>query len=123
MQPYRQLSWADVNTASSQALAYEAAVKGITLLKNDGTLPFSTAKPLRVALIGDWANATGQLQGNYQGKSHKCVRLKTSTNFWQEPHLTSSHLSKLSLLNLVSLSTSQLALLVLLAPMSLIWPA
>lgn len=123
MQPYRQLNWADVNTASSQALAYEAAVKGITLLKNDGTLPFSTAKPLRVALIGDWANATGQLQGNYQGKPHNVFQVKDLTDFWKEPHLTSSHLFKLSALNLVSLSTLQLVSLVLPAPMSLIWPA
>lgn len=40
---------------------------GTTLLKNDGTLPFKVGKGLSVALVGDWANATTQMQGNYFG--------------------------------------------------------
>jgi len=67
IQPYRSLSWSDVNTPASQQLAYRAAVEGITLLKNDGTLPLSTSKPQKIALIGPWANATTMMQGNYQG--------------------------------------------------------
>ena len=43
-QPYRALGWSDVNTPASQKLAYTAAVKGITLLKNDGTLPLKVNK-------------------------------------------------------------------------------
>ncbi|KDQ58994.1 glycoside hydrolase family 3 protein [Jaapia argillacea MUCL 33604] len=66
VQPYRQLSWSDVNTPSSQALAYTAAVEGIALLKNDGTLPLSSSIK-NIALIGPWANATRQMQGNYNG--------------------------------------------------------
>ncbi|EKM50841.1 glycoside hydrolase family 3 protein [Phanerochaete carnosa HHB-10118-sp] len=65
-QPFRQLGWSDVNTPSSQALALTAAEEGVTLLKNDGTLPLSSAIK-RIALVGPWANATTQMQGNYQG--------------------------------------------------------
>ena len=61
------LSWTDVNTPRAQALAYDAAVEGMTLLKNNGLLPLSTQNFSSVALIGPWANATIQMQGNYQG--------------------------------------------------------
>ncbi|KAF9057773.1 glycoside hydrolase family 3 protein [Panaeolus papilionaceus] len=65
-QPYRQLGWSDINTPPARDLAYKAALEGIVLLKNDGTLPLkSTIKS--IAFVGPWANATGQLQGNYQG--------------------------------------------------------
>jgi beta-D-xylosidase 4 len=63
---YDGLSFADVSTGDAQSLAYQAAWEGMTLLKNDGTLPLST-KHSNVALIGPWANATTQMQGNYQG--------------------------------------------------------
>lgn len=63
---YRQLTWNDVETTDAWNISYEAAVSGIVLLKNDGTLPLS--KDIRsIALIGPWANATVQLQGNYFG--------------------------------------------------------
>lgn len=65
-QPYRQLSWSDVNTPENQELAYNAAVEGITLLKNDGTLPLSKSIK-KLALIGPWANASIQMLGNYYG--------------------------------------------------------
>jgi beta-D-xylosidase 4 len=61
------LSWADVGTESAQAFAYQVAVEGMTLLKNDGTLPLDVAAFSSVALIGPWANATTQMQGNYYG--------------------------------------------------------
>jgi len=61
------LSWADVGTPSAQSLAYQAAWEGMTLLKNDGLLPLSSSYG-SVAMIGPWANATGQMQGNYQGE-------------------------------------------------------
>ncbi|KAI1825552.1 putative xylan 1,4-beta-Xylosidase [Xylaria intraflava] len=66
VQPYRSLGWKDVNTPEAQQLAYQAAVEGITLLKNDGTLPIDL-QGKTVAVVGDWANATTQMQGNYQG--------------------------------------------------------
>ncbi|MCJ1311088.1 hypothetical protein MMC25_004758 [Agyrium rufum] len=65
--PYRSLTWKDVSTPSSQKLAYTAAVEGITMIKNDGTLPLAIKPGMSVAIIGDWANATTQMQGNYQG--------------------------------------------------------
>ncbi|KAI0066953.1 glycoside hydrolase family 3 protein [Artomyces pyxidatus] len=66
VQPYRQLGWTDVNTPAAQKLAYTAAVEGMVLLKNDGTLPLAK-KTKTIAVIGPWANATNQLQGNYNG--------------------------------------------------------
>ncbi|KAJ9645248.1 hypothetical protein H2199_003254 [Coniosporium tulheliwenetii] len=67
VQPYRALNFGDVNTPQAQQLAYQAAVEGITLLKNDGTLPLSITPETSIAMIGDWANATTQMQGNYHG--------------------------------------------------------
>ncbi|KAJ7614642.1 glycoside hydrolase family 3 protein [Mycena polygramma] len=65
-QPYRQLGWTDVNTPDAQSLAHQIAVESIVLLKNDGTLPLSTSIK-KLAFIGPWADATTQMQGNYQG--------------------------------------------------------
>ncbi|KDR83517.1 hypothetical protein GALMADRAFT_649372 [Galerina marginata CBS 339.88] len=66
VQPFRQLDWSNVNTPAAQVLAHQAAVEGIVLLKNDGTLPFKKSIK-NIAFIGPWANATTQMQGNYQG--------------------------------------------------------
>ncbi|KAG1764528.1 glycoside hydrolase family 3 protein [Suillus occidentalis] len=65
-QPYRTYNWNSVNIPAAQQLAYQAAVEGIVLLKNDGTLPLSSSIK-NIALIGPWANATTQMQGNYFG--------------------------------------------------------
>lgn len=63
---YRNLDWSDVLRTDAWNISYEAAVEGIVLLKNDGTLPLS--KDIRsVALVGPWGNATEQMQGNYYG--------------------------------------------------------
>ncbi|KAI1659770.1 glycoside hydrolase family 3 protein [Daldinia decipiens] len=66
---YRSLSFSDVFTPDAENLARKAAEKGIVLIKNDGTLPLqiSTASNLTAAFIGPWANATTDMQGNYQG--------------------------------------------------------
>lgn len=69
-QPYRSLSWDDVNTPEAQKLAYQAAVQGTVLLKNiNNTLPLTSdqLQGKKVAVLGDWATATTQMQGNYYG--------------------------------------------------------
>ncbi|KAJ8070923.1 hypothetical protein OCU04_001282 [Sclerotinia nivalis] len=68
IQPYRQLGWSDVSTPAAEQLALQAAEDGIVLLKNDGILPLSS-NITSVALIGPWANATTQMQGNYYGQA------------------------------------------------------
>ncbi|KAI0319841.1 beta-xylosidase [Amylostereum chailletii] len=65
-QPYRQLGWSDINTEQAQQLALTVANEGIVLLKNDGLLPLSRHVK-NVVLVGPWANATTQMQGNYAG--------------------------------------------------------
>lgn len=57
---------ADVGTSFAQALAYQSAIEGIMLLKNDGVLPLNVVAFSSVALIGPWANATTQMQGSYR---------------------------------------------------------
>ncbi|RFU26412.1 hypothetical protein B7463_g9922, partial [Scytalidium lignicola] len=80
--PYSSLSWSDVNTTQSQNLAYQAAVEGFALLKNDGTLPLPKQLS-NVAIIGPWANATTQMQGNYAGTAPFLVSpLSTFQSHW-----------------------------------------
>ena len=62
------LGWKDVGTEETKKLAYTAAVKGMTLLKNDGTLPLSKTAS-KLAVIGPWHAATIQMQGNYFGQA------------------------------------------------------
>jgi xylan 1,4-beta-xylosidase len=64
--PYRSLKWDDVLNTDAMNISCEAAVEGIALLKNDGTLPLLKSVK-SIALIGLWANATDALQGNYYG--------------------------------------------------------
>lgn len=63
---YRDLTWNDVVSTDAWNISYEAAVEGTVLLKNDGTLPLSNSTR-NVALIGPWADAKFQMQGNYYG--------------------------------------------------------
>ncbi|KAH0019320.1 glycoside hydrolase, partial [Aureobasidium melanogenum] len=65
---YASLSWDDVDTEDARALAYRSAWEGMVLLKNDGLLPLSS-KYQKAALIGPYANASGQMQGIYAGQA------------------------------------------------------
>lgn len=66
---YSGLDFSDVSTPEAQALAYQAAVEGMTLLKNDkNILPIHSSNDYKsIALIGPFANATTQMQGDYSG--------------------------------------------------------
>ncbi|KEQ99745.1 glycoside hydrolase family 3 protein [Aureobasidium subglaciale EXF-2481] len=65
---YANLSWGDVDTEDTRALAYRSAWEGMVLLKNDGLLPLS-ADYKKVALVGPYANASSQMQGIYAGQA------------------------------------------------------
>lgn len=69
LDPYRSISWSDVNSPQAQALALQSAADGIVLVKNNnGVLPLDL-KGKTVALIGHWANATSQMLGGYRQES------------------------------------------------------
>jgi xylan 1,4-beta-xylosidase len=50
-------------------LALRAAEEGMVLLKNDGLLPLQlpTNKKTNISMVGEWANVTTEMQGNYAG--------------------------------------------------------
>ena len=52
-QHWSRLGYADINSKAHQQLALEAAQQAVVLLRNDGgTLPWSTSKTMRVAVLG-----------------------------------------------------------------------
>eukprot|EP00760_Papus_ankaliazontas_P031037 PhM_4_TR5169/c3_g1_i1/m.79927 len=69
-QPFKKFPNSDVNSAEHQALAREAATKGIVLLENrNQTLPLKTSAVKTVAVIGPNADNAATLQGNYNGQA------------------------------------------------------
>jgi beta-D-xylosidase 4 len=83
LQQNTALSTAQVfNTSHAQTVAYEAAVEGATMLKNDGALPLSETLS-KAAVIGPWANATTAMLSNYAGTAPFLVSpLSVSQKRW-----------------------------------------
>ena len=80
--PFGRLGAEAVDTPSTRALALEAALQSIVLLKNEqATLPLSTNKLQSVAIIGPHGNSSDVLLGgpNYRGQQHpiacRCLSL------------------------------------------------
>ena len=74
MNPYNQVSEEIINCEAHGEIAYEAAVKSVVLLKNDGILPLD--KNLRTLYVtGPQANNSTVLLGNYYGMSKKLVNI------------------------------------------------
>ena len=58
-----------VECDAHRQLAYEAAVRSVVMLKNDGILPLQKSKLKNVAVIGPNAKNIRALEGNYNGRS------------------------------------------------------
>jgi len=71
--PYRKTPRAVIRRQSHIDLSYEAALKSMVLLKNDGVLPFDKTTLKSVYLAGPNAIAPEALLGNYHGLSPKMV--------------------------------------------------
>lgn len=63
------------DTDEHNELAYEAAVKSMVLLKNDGVLPLCLNCAKTIAVIGPNANSVPALEGNYNGTSSRYITL------------------------------------------------
>ena len=70
---YNTITLMDNDTDANNELAYQAAIKSMTLLKNDGVLPLDLEKIKTIAVIGPNADSQAALEGNYAGLSSRYV--------------------------------------------------
>ena len=74
LNPYKDIDEGVINSEANGKIAYEAAVKSLVLLKNNGVLPLD--KDLKTLYItGPQANNSTVLMGNYYGLSKKLVNI------------------------------------------------
>ncbi|RLD92285.1 MAG: glycoside hydrolase family 3 protein, partial [Bacteroidetes bacterium] len=72
--PYNDIDESVINCEEHEEIAYEAALKSMVLLKNNGVLPLK--KDLKTLYItGPQANNSTVLLGNYYGLSNKLVNI------------------------------------------------
>lgn len=67
------LTYLDVETTESIALAKRASDEAVVMLKNDGILPLDGSKAKVISVIGPNADARRPLMGNYYGTSSEYV--------------------------------------------------
>ncbi|MDI9521359.1 MAG: glycoside hydrolase family 3 C-terminal domain-containing protein [Bacillota bacterium] len=70
---YNRITLLQNDTNEHNEMAYRAALKSITLLKNDGILPLDKKKVKTIAVIGPNADSQLVLEGNYAGTSSRYV--------------------------------------------------
>ena len=70
---YDALGQMDVDTAENRKASYEASLKSVVLLKNDGLLPLDRSKIKTIGVIGPTATSIDVLNGNYNGTSSEYV--------------------------------------------------
>jgi len=72
---YNSLTLLDSDTEANNELAYQAAAKSMTLLKNDGILPLNPDTIKTIAVVGPNADSQAALEGNYAGLSSRYVTM------------------------------------------------
>ena len=65
VQPFTRIGLDAVDSAAARALAHDAALQGIVLLRNDGALLPLTPGSHALACVGPYCNATADFLGNY----------------------------------------------------------
>ncbi len=74
MNPYNDIDQSVINSEEHGEIAYEAAVKSLVLLKNNGVLPLEE-NIRQLYVVGPQANNSEVLLGNYFGMSNKLVNI------------------------------------------------